>query len=196
MALLKEPGAPYEEYLCRGLNPHPKRIFREVAKTDIWGAHINGDSGIIRPAARRLVPLLHVTIQVARLAVASVVLLEIVCRAWMSILQFQRRMVRHPQAEHDHTDLISLSAEIVAELWVLVIPSPLAATDLRAKSIDEIFLTDASEDAVAGVRVKVYGKVFSVELHRHRLLDKRGLVEATMPLATLVEAAWAARVRG
>ena len=72
------------------------------------------------------------------------------------------------QAERDRADLVSLSPEIVAELWMLVILSPLAATDLRAQSIDEIFLTDASEDAVAGVRAKV-GKIFMTELQRHCL---------------------------
>ena len=39
---------------------------------------------------------------------------------------------------------------------------------MRAQSIDEIFLTDASEDAVAGVRAKV-GKIFTTELQRHCL---------------------------
>eukprot|EP00435_Cladocopium_sp_Y103_P037015 s110_g9.t1 len=170
----KRLSALCEEYLNKGLNPHPKKTVREAAETDIWGAHINGDSGIIRPAARRLVPLLHVTVQVARLAVASVALLEVLCGAWMSILQFRRRMMclldlcYAAQVERERCDVIALSAEAVAELWMLVILSPLAATDLKAQSIDEIFLTDASEDAVAGVKA-VVGKTFTAELQRHCL---------------------------
>ena len=82
-----------EEYLQRGLTAHPKKTFKEESKADIWGASIDGDTGIIRPAARRLVPLLGLTSRIARLGFASVGLLEVLCGSWVSILQFRRRML-------------------------------------------------------------------------------------------------------
>lgn len=86
-------GALCEEYLNKGLNPHPRKTFKDMEEVDIWGAHLNGNSGVIRPSARRLVPLLNVTIQIARMGLCTVAMLEVLCGAWISILQFRRRMM-------------------------------------------------------------------------------------------------------
>eukprot|EP00438_Fugacium_kawagutii_P018528 Skav213254 [mRNA] locus=scaffold1311:39874:44557:+ [translate_table: standard] len=164
-----------EEYLDKGLNPHPKKTFRDAKETDIWGAHLNGDSGIVRPSARRLVPLLHVTVQVARLGLCSVAMLEVLCGAWISILQFRRRMMclldicYAMQVGRERDELIQLPGAALAELWVLIALAPLAATNVRAESMTDIFLTDASEEVVAGVRASV-GFCFAKELQRHCLL--------------------------
>lgn len=163
-----------EEYVQRGLFPHPKKTFKGESKATIWGAEINGVSGICRPAARRLVPLLQITMRVARLGFGSVALLEILCGCWISILQFRRRMMCLLQASYkaqqgrDRTDVIALAVPLIDELWVLCFLAPLAATNLRAATHDEIFLSDASESCVAAVKTKV-DRLFSRELRRHSL---------------------------
>lgn len=164
-----------EEYLNKGLNPHPKKTFQDTVETDIWGAHLNGDSGIFRPSARRLVPLVHVTTQVAKMGVCSVAMMEVLCGAWMSILQFRRRVMclldlcYAVQVGREQEEILKLPAAAVAELWVLVALSPLAATDIRAQSLPDLFLSDASENAVAGVRARI-SMEFSREMQRHCLL--------------------------
>ena len=45
-----------------------------------------------------------------------------------------------------------MSRKLVAELWLLCILGPLAASDLRAASIPELYLTDASHWGTAAVR--------------------------------------------
>ena len=163
-----------EEYVQRGLLPHPKKTFKGDKTASIWGAEINGSTGVCRPAARRLVPLLQLTMRVARLGYASVALLEILCGCWISILQFRRRMMcllqetYKVQRGRQRTDVIALAAPLVDELWVLCFLAPLAATNLRAFTHDEIFLSDASESCIAAVKTQV-SRCFAQELRRHCL---------------------------
>lgn len=171
---VKRLDALCEEYIQKGLLPHPKKTFKGQCSATIWGAELNGKSGICRPAARRLVPLLQLTMRVARLGYASVALLEVLCGCWVSILQFRRRMMcllrelYKCQQGRERTDVIALAAPLIDELWVLSFMAPLAATNLRACSHDEIFLSDASESSTASVKCKVTA-AFAKELHRHCL---------------------------
>eukprot|EP00438_Fugacium_kawagutii_P010863 Skav216247 [mRNA] locus=scaffold20:89010:95933:+ [translate_table: standard] len=163
-----------EEYVSKGLTPHPKKTFQDEVETDIWGAHLNGDSGIFRPAACRLVPLMNVTVQVAKLGICTVAMMEVLCGAWISVLQFRRRMLclldvcYAVQTGREQEELLRLPPAAVAELWTLVALAPLAATDVRAKSLPSVFLSDASEDAVAAVHTKV-SFALAKELQRHCL---------------------------
>ena len=163
-----------EEYLQRGLTAHPKKTFEHELQTECWGAAIDGKKGLIRASSKRLVPLIRLSCNIARLKVASVALLEVVCGSWVAILQYRRRMMcllDHlylAQQGREQEDIISLSAEAVDELWALAILGPLAVTDIRAQSIPELYLSDASEQNVASVRTSI-PKVLARELQRHCL---------------------------
>lgn len=115
-----------------------------------------------RPAARRLVPLLQLTMRVAKLGYASVALLEVLCGCWISILQFRRRMMcllrelYKAQQGRERSDVIALASPVIDELWVLCFLAPLAATNLRARSHDEIFLSDAALPPLSSARSPVH----------------------------------------
>ena len=163
-----------EEYLQRGLTPHPTKTFRDSLKAEFWGAEVDGESGVVRPNRKRLLPLLHLTAQTALLKVASVGLLEMLAGSWVSILQIRRRLlsllnyIYLAQRGREQEDIIQLSDALVQELWFLVLIGPLATADMRAQSIGEVFLSDASEAAKASVRTKVPIE-FTRELQRHCL---------------------------
>ena len=101
-------------------------------------------------------------------------LLEVVGGSWVAILQYRRRMMcllDHlylAQQGREQEDIIAHSAEAVDELWTLAILGPLAVKDIRAQSIPELYLSDASEQNVASVRASI-PKVLAKELQRHFL---------------------------
>eukprot|EP00435_Cladocopium_sp_Y103_P029655 s4131_g7.t1 len=82
-----------EEYLQRGLRPHPKKTFRKSEKTECCGALIDGVSGLVRAAPKRLIPLMWISARVALLGFATVSLLQILTGSWVSVLQIRRRML-------------------------------------------------------------------------------------------------------
>ncbi len=163
-----------EEYLQRGLVPHPKKTFRGETSAEFWGALVNGQSGVCRANPKRLVPLLSLTMRIATLGFATVALLEILAGSWVSILQVRRRMlclldeIYTAQCGRDRGSIIQLSAGLREEMWLLCALSPLSVTNMRAESIGELFLSDASEKATASVKGAV-PIAFTRELQRHCL---------------------------
>eukprot|EP00438_Fugacium_kawagutii_P021961 Skav208057 [mRNA] locus=scaffold1124:175499:180298:- [translate_table: standard] len=163
-----------EEYICKGLNPHPDKTFEAEEKCEVWGSSIDGEVGTVRAAPRRLVPLLDVTVKTLRLGFASIGLLQTLAGAWISVLQYRRRMlclldqIYSVQVGRDQDDIVKLLSHLKDELWMVVILSPLAVTDLRARSLEKFFLTDASEDVKASV-VSEIPYAFARELQRHTL---------------------------
>ena len=164
-----------EEYLQRDLVPHPSKTFEAESQAEFWGASVCGTSGLVRAAPRRLVPLIDITISTLTLGFATVALLQTLAGAWVSVLQFRRRMLclldEIYVAQHGRlqTDVVRLSRSLQDELWLLVCLGPLAVTDLRAQTEDTFFLTDASEEVKASVSSKV-PLAFARELHRHSLV--------------------------
>ena len=150
-----------EEYVQRGLKPHPKKTFRNLTKTECWGAAIDGEVGLVRASPKRLIPLMWISARIALLGVATVGLLQVVSGSWISILQVRRRMLclldhlYSAQQGRAQTDLIELSAGAVSELWSLCSLGPIAVADLRARSHPELFLSDASEEFTASVRSEI-----------------------------------------
>ena len=163
-----------EKYLQVGLTSHPAKTFRGESRAECWGVLIDGDSGLVRPNPKRLIPLLHITSQVAKLQYASVGLLEVLAGAWCSILQIRRRamclleLIYAAQRGRARNDLLALSAGLVQELWTLVILGPMIVTELRASSLEELYMSDASEWGTAAV-VAPIPACFSRELQRHCL---------------------------
>ena len=163
-----------EEYAQRGLTAHPRKTFRAQDKCESWGVAIDGSLGLVRAAPRRLVPMMMLTARVALLGFASVSLLQVLCGSWISILQVRRRMLclveelYHEQRGRDESAVVQLSPAAVAELWSLCSLGPIAVADLRAESLPELYLSDASDWGTASVKTSV-SRTFTQELQRHCL---------------------------
>lgn len=163
-----------EEYLQRGLTAHPQKTFSGSDHAEIWGASVDGLSGTVRSSCKKLIPLIALTVRTAQTQHATVELLEILAGSWVAILQCRKRMmclldeIYVAQQGRPATAVVRLSPPLIDELWLLAILSPLAVTDLRAGSLEHVFLSDASEEFKAAVNCKI-GKVFSKELQRHSL---------------------------
>ena len=163
-----------EEYCQRGLEAHPKKTFRKQETAEFWGGLCDGRSGRIRPNPKRLIPLLELTSKTARLGFCTVSLLEVLSGAWVSILQSRRRMmclldeVYQAQRGRERSSIIKMSLNLICELWLLCILGPLAASDMRASSIPELYLTDASDWGTAAVKADIPWNL-SFEFQRHTL---------------------------
>ena len=163
-----------EEYQQQNLTAHPKKTFKKEEKAIFWGFSVDGKRGSIRANPARLLPLMELTVQTARLGIATVSLLEVLCGCWISILQIKRRLLclvdvlYECQRGRDRADIVELSAEAVQELWTLCLVAPVAVCSMRCQSLAEIFCTDASNDYTASVWARV-PQVFSRELQRHCL---------------------------
>lgn len=163
-----------EEYVGKNLTPHDGKTFEAEFEAEFWGASVNGIAGSIRANPKRLIPLMDLTAKTARLGFATMLLLQTLAGAWISVLQFRRRMLclldEIYVAQHGREEdmIIELSPSLQSELWILVCLGPLAVTDLRAQTLGKLFLTDASEDMKASV-VSALPLPFARELHRHAL---------------------------
>ncbi|CAL1164508.1 unnamed protein product [Cladocopium goreaui] len=140
-----------EEYVQEGLTAHPRKTFRGHTQAEFWGVAVDGETGMLRTNPKRLLPLLELTTRVAVLGYASVGLLE----------------VGAPGAS-PHVDILKLSPSLVQELWTLVILGPICVVDLKAQSLDEVFLSDASVEKKASVRAPL-SKHLAKEFQRHCL---------------------------
>lgn len=163
-----------EEYLLNDLVPHPNKTFEAAVDAEFWGGHVNGAAGRVRASSRRLVPLIDITVSMLKLGYGTVALLQTLAGAWVSILQFRRRMlclldeIYLAQHGREASDIVKLSGSLKDEMWLLVCLSPLAVTDLRAQTEATLFLSDASEEIKASVSCQI-PLVFARELHRHAL---------------------------
>ena len=160
-----------QRYKDVGLLAHSGKAFRKQDTATFWGHSFSGRSGLIRASPTRLIPLMEVTGQIARLGVATVGLLEVLAGCWISVLQVRRRMfslledIYAAQRGRQRVDIIRLDPNLVSELWTLV---PLAGANLRAMTRAEVHLTDASKWGTAHVTSKLPLPI-ARELHRHCL---------------------------
>eukprot|EP00438_Fugacium_kawagutii_P000176 Skav214254 [mRNA] locus=scaffold2045:416029:421014:- [translate_table: standard] len=163
-----------EEYTRKGLSSHPDKTFEASLHAEIWGGSVDGITGLVRAAPRRLIPLMDITICTAQLGVATVGLLQMLAGAWVSIFQYRKRMmvlldeIYVAQQCRDQNAIVRLSAATVDELWSLIVLGPLAVGDLRARTLGCLHLTDASESFKASVSSDI-SEVFARELNRHTL---------------------------
>ena len=164
-----------EEYTQNNLTAHPKKTFRATSSAEIWGAVVDGDSGVVKANPKRTVPLMYLTARVAALGYSTVGLLEILAGSWVSVLQVRRRMmcllseIYEAQKGRAREEIIELSAPLRQELWVLVCLGPLAYSSMRWQSIPELFMSDASEKFTASVSCSIPIE-FAKEMQRHSLL--------------------------
>lgn len=114
-----------EEYLQHGLLTNPKKTFRGEAVGEFWGCYADGVSGRVRANPKRLVPLIELSLGMARLGLASVALLETLAGSWIAILQSRRGMLclvqflYEAQRGRDQHDVVKFSNEAVQEKFLL-----------------------------------------------------------------------------
>ena len=157
-----------------GLPNNPKKGFLRQLHARFWGAEVDGEKGLLRASSLRLWPTILVTLRVCSLGLATVGLMESLAGCWVSLLGVRRRLfslldiIFEPLSIQDQQGIIRLSPEMIAELSMLVILGPLAVVNLRADFANFVAATDASCEAIAGVRAPI-SKEFSKELSRHTL---------------------------
>ena len=125
-----------EAYEHVGLQSHPKKRIRRAATFSAWGAHFDGDRGIVGMDRTKLALL---CIESARLAAAGVCterLLQKVMGLWAFACQFRRPMfslfqaaykVGHPEGKPN--DPFQLPLELRCELELASVLGSLAVTD-------------------------------------------------------------------
>ena len=161
-------------YAQLGLPNNPKKGFLRQLQARFWGSEVDGDKGLLRASSLRLWPTILVTLRVCSLGLATVGLMESLAGCWVSLLGVRRRLfslldiIFEPLSIQDQQAVIRLSPELIAELTMLVILGPLAVVNLRADYAGYVAATDASCEALAGVRAPI-SKAFSKELSRHTL---------------------------
>eukprot|EP00434_Breviolum_minutum_P030991 symbB.v1.2.027409.t1/scaffold2802.1/size122644/5 len=156
-----------------GLQPNASKRLRSASVADFWGAHLDGEAGLIGAPIQRVLPI-FLSSQVARLGFGARKLLEVLAGAWTSILQFRKRSMCLLESifsvitAHSYQEILAIPGDLVAELWPLTTLAPLCITDLRAQTSSTLSLVDASSDWKAEV-VCDFSKSFMRELGRHSL---------------------------
>ncbi len=167
--------AMHSMYNNVGLKAHPSKGFKDSVVADFWGAHIDGEIGLIRANIPRSMSLCWITNRVASMGVATIALLEALAGGFVSLFSFRRRLmslldfIYQVQAGRDQRDIIRLPEPLIAELYMLCTLAPLAVSDLRADFVEELYAVDASDWGEAGVVAHI-GKHLGSEIHRHSVM--------------------------
>ena len=164
--------AMHSIYHTVGLEPHPSKGFQDEHKGSFWGADVDGIEGLVRANVARAMSLCWVTLQVCKLGVVSINLLESLAGGFVAILSFRRRLlscldvIYAVQVGRDRKDIIRMPSQLVDELLSLVALAPLAVTDIRAGFSECLYAVDASNWGDAVIKAHV-GKHLGQEMHRH-----------------------------
>ena len=168
---LRKAAAAYEsEHLIQS----QAKTSVEARKTQVWGADIDGQEGVIRPPVERLLPVISLTIEIAKSRVVTKYLLSVLSGFYVAVFQFRRRFMslleevfKAPTWAGDHVALEVWPA-LENELWTLALLSPLVHANLRASFCEEFSATDASDAWEAEVTTQL-GPYLPEELARHTL---------------------------
>ena len=179
-----------ERFKTLGLIPHEGKTFYNQTEADFWGASFDGDSGYVRAALKRIIPILFATVGILKIGICSVGLLQVLVGCWTSAFLFRRRMLSifnvvyevFQRVESDRA-VIRLSDALKEELMLCVGLSPLAATCLRSRTSQQVFASDASNVGWAVVSAKL-PPWLAKEIHRHGL-RKRVWTRLLSPLKSL-----------
>jgi hypothetical protein len=179
-----------ERFKTLGLIPHEGKTFYNQTEADFWGASFDGDSGYVRAALKRIIPILFATVGILKIGICSVGLLQVIVGCWTSAFLFRRRMLSifnvvyevFQRVDSDRA-VIRLSDALKEELMLCVGLSPLAATCLRSRTSQQVFASDASNVgwAVVSARLPPW---LAKEIHRHGL-RKRVWTRLLSPLKSL-----------
>ncbi len=168
----KSRAAMHSIYHAVGLEPHPSKGFQDADKACFWGADVDGLAGLVRANIARAMSLCWVTLQICKLGVVSVNLLESLAGGFVAIFSFRRRLlscldvIYAVQVGRDRKDIIRMPGQLLDELLSLVALAPLAVTDIRAVFSEHVYAVDASNWGDAVIKAHV-GKHLGQEMHRH-----------------------------
>lgn len=134
---------------------------------------MDGDRGEVRPALTKCVPLARLTLQVLRLGICSVSLLEVLSGSYVAALQYRRRLMSsleeiYAAQRNRRNQLVRLSTELKDEMATLVALLPLSVIDMRLRPSTRLLASDASSHGEAAVFTEI-GSRASEELHFHGL---------------------------
>lgn len=121
--IMKAVADKYEEV---GLPRHSGKSVVDELKSSFWGSQMDGDRGEVRPALTKCVPLARLTLQVLRLGICSVSLLEVLSGSYVAALQYRRRLMSSleeiyaAQRNRSRNQLVRLSTELKDEMATLV----------------------------------------------------------------------------
>ena len=170
-AIMKAVATKYEEV---GLPRHSGKSVEDEIKSSFWGSQMDGEKGEVRPALTKCVPLARLTLQILRLGISSVSLLEILGGSYVAALQYRRRLMSSveeiyaAQRGRARNQLIQMSPELKDELATLVALLPLSVIDMRLAPSSRLVASDASSRSEAAVYTEI-GEVATSELHFHGL---------------------------
>ena len=161
-------------YVEGGLKQNLKKSFCEELRAEVWGAEIDGDAGTCRPLTCRLIPVLSITVDIIRTRAATRHILASIAGFFVAIFQFRRRCMslleevfKAPRWLDEHK-AFRIWPALEAELWMLVLISPVVRSNLRSSFCAEVSATDASDSWEAEVS-QVFPVHFVEELGRHSL---------------------------
>ena len=172
-------------YADAKLKTNPSKAFTGDTCASFCGVDIGGKKGIMRASQKRLWPTMVLTLRVCSLGLCTMGLLEVLAGMWVSLLGVRRRLfsildlVFDPlRAINARGTVIRMSEELVDELCCTCVLGTLAAVNLRAQYANFVVATDASNEAMAGVRAPCSPAV-SAELSRHCL--RKGIWAKLLP---------------
>ena len=163
-----------EQYERVGLPRHAGKAVSGELQASFWGSQFDGKKGELRPSLTKAIPLASLTLELMRLGLSSVSLLEVLGGSFVACLQYRRRLMScmeeifAAQRMRDRKDLVRLSLELHDELATLVALLPLCVIDLRLQPSERLYASDASGSGEAAVYAEV-GEPATEELQFHGL---------------------------
>ena len=165
-----------EGYSSNKLLTNEKKSFHNAENSSFWGIELDGVAGLIRPSSSRLLPLIGITMRVVCLGLATCGLLESLAGSFISIFLVRRRLMCSMNLIFDAVsacsspgDVVRLSSKLKDELISFCLLSSMCWMNLRARTMDGLRATDASDWGMAAVRAELGGP-YVREFLRHSLL--------------------------
>ena len=163
-----------ETYKQVHLIPHEEKATRDEVKGEFWGIQLDGIKGHVRGSLKRAIPLVKIILEVLRIGVISVGLVEVIAGSLIGLYIYRRRLmclldqVFESIKGRDQRTVFVISSELREELLLNVVGVLIAVVELRADYSKEIFAVDASNwgEAVTSCTTSA---LFTKELSRHAL---------------------------
>ena len=151
-----------EMYDRVGLPRHSGKAVSSSLKAEFWGGETNGETGLVTPNAKRMIPLVHIMLKIVQLRVCSVSLLEVLCGSLVSAFQLTRRFMAAleelyaAQRNRARSDIIALSPQLIDEILVCIGLVTITKIDMRMKPSPMLVCSDASNHAEAAVATSIW----------------------------------------
>ena len=103
-----------KQYEKVGLPRHAGKAVSEELQASFWGSQFDGKKGELRPSLTKAIPLARLTLEVMKLGLSSVSLLEVLGGSFVACFQYRRRFMScmeeifAAQRMRDRKDLVRL----------------------------------------------------------------------------------------